>query len=459
MKPLIKITATTFFIFTLLACSEKNQQSHLNLDEIDSDKNAAQFWQPAKVKIKKQSNKYQLYVNNKPYEIKGAGIGSSNEMYFKTLAQAGGNTFRTWNTDDIEKQLKYAEKYNLMMLVGLDIEKELHGFDYNNEKAVKAQFEKVTTIIDKYKNHPNILAWVAGNELNLLIEEDGSMGHVNPKVYQAVSDIIDYIHAVDQNHPVTYTFAGVEPSHIHTALKYTPQVDFISVQVYQDLQKMPELINAIKVDKPYMITEYGAVGHWEMPSTEWGREIEQPSGPKASGLAQRIKLGITQENSGLQIGSFVFLWGQKQERTPTWYGLFNKDGSATARVDEMTLYWAGEYPDNRAPLVKSITLNGLSAGDSVYLSTEDTYTAKIEVEDPNGDELQYKWVLQKEVDVRSQGGAFEQEPETLKLDIRANKGNEIQFKTPAEKGDYRLYAYVYDGRGKVGNANFPFYVK
>ena len=51
--------------------------------------------------------------------------------------------------------------------MGLFMGQELHGFDYNDTSAVGKQFRAIRKEIDTYKNHPNILCWVAGNELNL----------------------------------------------------------------------------------------------------------------------------------------------------------------------------------------------------------------------------------------------------------------------------------------------------
>ena len=56
---------------------------------------------------------------------------------------------------------------------------------------------------------------------------------------------------------------------------------------------------------PFMVTEYGPLGFWEKPSTEWGREIEEPSGVKAKGMATRIQLGIVNNQSGKLIGNYA----------------------------------------------------------------------------------------------------------------------------------------------------------
>jgi len=44
----------------------------------------------------------------------------------------------------------------------------------------------------------------------------------------------------------------------------------------------------------------------------------------------------------------VFSLGQKQERTPTWYGMFLSSGEATETVDVMEYIWTGRWPEIRA---------------------------------------------------------------------------------------------------------------
>ena len=412
----------------------------------------------AKVEIRKSTNKFQLYVDNEPFEIKGAGIRFEEGKNYQSLKEAGANSFRTWSAR--QEELDSAAKYGFMVALGLDIQKELHHFDYDDEAAVQKQLERLKKQVDQFKNHPNLLCWVAGNELNLLFDEDGGLKLVNPKTYTALKELVDYIHEVDPDHPVTTTFAGPNKKHIEFALTHCPDLDFLSIQVYGDLGNMSQLVaDNLTFGKPYMITEYGATGHWEMPETTWGREIEEPDAVKARGLEDRIHKGIVNENSGLQIGNYVFYWGQKQERTPTWYGMFNKSGEAQSRVDVMTKFWTGAYPKNRAPLVEWILLNDKQAEEHIYLSPGQLCEAKIEVSDPNQDSLRTEWIVLEEVVTRSQGGAFEQEPPTVSIEIMEQGVDYIKFKAPTGSNDYRLFAYTYDGKGKVGNANIPFYVK
>jgi hypothetical protein len=282
---------------------------------------------------------------------------------------------------------------------------------------------------------------------------------LNPKVWDALKQVVDYIHKTDPNHPVATAFAGISKVVIDEALKRCPDLDFITVQVYGTLGRLPQMIKAAGITKPFAITEFGPRGHWEVPRTAWGREIEETSAAKASGLFERIQKGIVSDSSGLNLGGYAFLWGQKQERTPTWYGMFIKSGEATAAVDELTRYWTGKYPEIRAPEVDSMKLAEKNAIDNIYLKPGVPYTAKVFASDPNNNPLTFKWAILKEVKERSQGGAFELEPDTVHIDILANANGELRFRSPKDTGDYRIFSYVFNGKNKVGTANVPFYVK
>lgn len=41
---------------------------------------------------------------------------------------------------------------------------------------------------------------------------------------------------------------------------------------------------------------------------------------------------------GPGLGSYVFLWGQKQERTHTWFSLFTRTGESTPAIDVLQSY-------------------------------------------------------------------------------------------------------------------------
>jgi hypothetical protein len=407
---------------------------------------------PSRVRIKAVDGKYNFYVNGKLFELKGAGGGGRLDL----LHESGGNSIRTWGSNNGKQLLDTAYKYNIMVAMGLSMAQELHGFDYNDTAAVGKQYRRNIAAVEMYKNHPSLLCWVIGNELNL---SAGGGVPVNPKVYDAVEDIVNYIHKNDPNHPATTAFAGCSGEQVRIGLEHCPDLDFLSFQVYGSLERMPEMIKAAEINKPFAITEYGPVGHWEMPQTEWGREIEETSAKKASGIYERIQKGIVGDPTGLCLGGYAFLWGQKQERTPTWYGMFLKSGESTPVVDELTRYWTGKYPENRAPEVDSIKLEGKNAIDNIYVKPGMACSAKVYASDPNDDPLTFKWVLMKEVVERSRGGAREIEPGSVPLEKMSESDEELSFISPEEKGEYRLFCYVFDERNKAGTANIPFSIK
>lgn len=230
MKPTVFMSSRTFLSILILVFGCL----------LSACNNSAQT--PSEVKVVKQNGQYSLTVNGQPFTVKGVGLGFKNKERVVALKEAGGNSFRTWQLDNIEKELALAEELGLMVAVGIRTGKELLGFDYNDEAAVAKQFEQVMASIEKYKNHPNVLIWVINNEPNLLFDDAGKLKQVNTKVYQAMGDLIDAIHKTDPNHPVTFSLAGANQKDIEQVIKYAPNIDILSVQNYGDLVTLPASI-------------------------------------------------------------------------------------------------------------------------------------------------------------------------------------------------------------------------
>ena len=77
---------------------------------------------PSRVSIVEQNGTMTLMLNDQPFAVNGAGMGYSDERGVATLAAAGGNAFRTWDTDALDVQLAAAARYGLMVLVGLAVQ-------------------------------------------------------------------------------------------------------------------------------------------------------------------------------------------------------------------------------------------------------------------------------------------------------------------------------------------------
>ncbi|MBD1263011.1 hypothetical protein HZY62_20640 [Maribacter polysiphoniae] len=404
---------------------------------------------PAKVEIQNKDGKYRLLVNNKEFYIKGAGLEFGN---IESLAQHNGNSFRTWRTENGKRPalevLDEAHTNGLMVTMGIEVARERHGFDYNDSIAVKNQFEDIKKQVLALKDHPALMIWGIGNELNL--------HYTNPKVWDAVNDISKMIHEVDPNHLTTTSLAGISQKEVTLIKEKCSDLDILSVQMYGDLPDLPNLVKKFGWTGPYMVTEWGATGHWEVPTTKWGAPIEDNSTVKAANYLKRYKGGI--EADSLQcIGSYVFLWGNKQERTPTWYGIFLEDGKETESVDVMHYIWNGTWPDNRTPQIVSYTLNGKTALESVVLKANEVANAKVEIKDFENDAITYKWEILPESTDLKDGGDYEERPKAVTLDSIKNSPGKLSFKAP-EKGHYRLFIYANDGQNHSATANIPFMV-
>ena len=401
---------------------------------------------PIKSELVHTESGYVIHRNGDPYFIKGAG-GSSN---MALLAQSGGNSIRTWGTNNAKAILDEAHKHGLTVMLGLRIGHERHGFDYNDEAAVAKQKEWVKTQILAFKDHPALLAWGIGNEVDLF--------YTNTKVWYAVQDIAAMIKVLDPNHLITTVTAGMDKTKLDLILERVPDIDYLSINIYGGLETLPNALLEMGYSGPYVVTEWGPTGHWQVPKTDWGVPIEQTSTQKAQSYRERYAAGVLAA-PGRALGSYAFLWGQKQETTPTWYGVFIEAGYPNEVVDPLHYNWQGSWPASRAPYIKSFTLNNKVALDNIHVKQGDTIDVDLHVGTHQADGYTIRWeVLPESTDIKS-GGDPESRPKPVQGLIVSddNKGT-MRFTVPSTPGGYRLFAYVLGGSGKIANANIPFYV-
>ncbi len=406
---------------------------------------------PSQVEMRETDGRFRLFVNGEEFFVKGAGC-EFGPCYL--IAAHGGNSFRTWRTDNSQRSglevLDEAYEHGLMVMMGLDVARERHGFDYNDEAAVTEQLARIRREVMELKDHPALLGWGIGNELNLR--------YTNLKVWDAVNDIARMIKEVDGNHVTTTMLAGIGPEEVEYIATHCPDLDFLSIQMYGELINLPDYLNNAGYDGPYLVTEWGMTGHWEMPRTAWDRPIEQTSSEKAEAIKTRYQNIILADDKNC-MGSYVFLWGQKQERTPSWYGFFTEAGESMEPVQMMEYLWTGQWPEQRAPRLYDISIAGQGGRfDDVMLDAQGRYSVQIGLDHPDKEQLKVRAEIMPEPEVLSDGGDYEPRPESIEGLIVSADIQGIVFRAPAKPGAYRILVYVTDKYNNAGTANVPFFV-
>ncbi|MFD0961046.1 golvesin C-terminal-like domain-containing protein [Paenibacillus chungangensis] len=416
-----------------------------------------------KVAIVQDGNgNFGLTVDGVPFDVKGvAGAEVIDE-----IADAGGNAVRTYDASDKHMNgwevLDEAEANGVKVVIGLWIE-HYSGDDFINQKAkVQTNLDQLKAYVDKYKDHPAVLAWGVGNEVDKT---------TSPReVYDAINHLAQYIKDQDKNHPTMIVLAGSSPTKVVKTRHYAPAIDIISVNSYKHIGNVHENVTGTLSGQgnwigPYMITEFGAdqssTSLNESAKTTWGVTLEHESYYKELQYINRYTNHIAPYNSKL-IGSFVFKGADVVGMTHTWYNMFLENHTQKSGIyDAMYKAWNGSYPADRAPGVKTITINAQYDDESVVLAADTDFLARITIDTyGESDTLTYVWELREEY----KKGATGYPGDVIATNQGPNPSftwdkERRQIRTPSVPGYYRLFAYVYDQTGHVGTASIPFKVE
>lgn len=398
---------------------------------------------PIPVELRQVDGGWQLLRDGQPYPIRGAGGSGPLDR----LKAAGANSVRTWSTDNVGPILDEAHALGMTVTVGIWLEHERHGFDYGDKKQVRDQAEAVREAVLRYKDHPALLLWGVGNEM------EGFESGDDPRIWAAVNDVAAMIKKLDPHHPTMTVTAEIGGGRIEMVHQHAPAVDIHGINAYGGASSIARRMREGGATKPYVITEFGPAGPWEMPTTEWGAPIEQTSTQKAEAYRQSYQQSIL-DNPGMALGAYAFLWGAKMEGTATWFGMILDDGATLGSLDAMSQLWTGEVPTDLAPTIEPLFIDTEPALDPAA-----EFVAATKVADPEGEPVSLHWVLRPESGEYTTGGDFRPTLPDIDGAVLEVTNGKARIRMPDEPGQYRLFAYAKDPGGNAATANIPLLVK
>jgi hypothetical protein len=371
-----------------------------------------------------------ILVNGTPFQADGVGVADASRL--EMLKGLGATVVRTYG-DPPDAILDQAQKLGLKVIVGFWLEHPRRGFNYRDPAQVNAQLERLAAFVERYRNHPALLMWGIGNEVEAELDDDSA-------VWPGIGAAARLVRRLDPKHPVMAVLAEAGGGKVTRLIKDAPEIQVLGINSYGDaLPSVPARVRQQGWTGPLIVTEMGAAGQWQVPRKPWGAAIEPTSTQKAALLRGYLK-GLGPGTAG----QILFFWGQKQEVTPTWHSLLLPDGSWTETAEAMAQAWGGTTPGgNHAPRIGRFDME---AGRAV-----------LEATDPDGDKLDVDWdVMAESTDLRKAGDLEAVPSSFAKVLLSPDSAGARIGKLPP--GAYRLFVTVRDGRGAAATGNLPFLV-
>ncbi len=391
-----------------------------------------------RVAVEGSSGQWQLTRDGKPYFVKGVGGDGSWEL----LAQLGGNSVRTWGHERLGEQLDQAQKLGLTVTAGIWLGQVRQGFDWSDAASLIKQREVIRQAVLMHKDHPALLMWALGNEMEDPVGKNGA-------VWSEINNLARLVKSLDDRHPTMTVIAEMGGDKIANMHALCPDIDVIGINSYAGGPSVGERYQKLGGKKPYILTEFGPPGIWEIAKDEAGAYRELTSTAKAAAYRDSYRKSVL-EQRGTCFGSYAFMWGQKQEVTATWFSLLLNDGSRLAAVDVLSEFWTGKPVANRCPEIKALTVSG-----STVVKPGAVIKVTLDAADPERDPLKVAWELTSDEEVYGSGGDAEAAAQSIsKAFLRADESG-AEVKLPSDGGLYRVFARVLDGHGGAAIANVP----
>ncbi|WP_185030223.1 discoidin domain-containing protein [Streptomyces candidus] len=398
------------------------------------------------VKVTGSQGAWQLQVGGQPYTVKGLTWGPSvadAPKYLPDVRSMGVNTIRTWGTDGSTKPLLDSAQANGLRIV--------NGFwlqpgggpgsggcaNYVTDTTYKnTMLTEIAKWVDAYKSHPATLMWNVGNESVLGLQNcySGTELEAQRNAYTSfVNDVAKKIHTIDPDHPVTSTDAwtGAWPYYKRNA----PDLDLYSMNSYGDICNVQKDWVAGGYTKPYLITEGGPAGEWEVPDDVNGVPDEPTDVAKAEGYTKAWD--CVTGHRGVALGATLFHYGTEYDFGGVWFNLLPGDKKRLSYYAVKKAYGGNTAGDNTPPVITNMAVSPASAAPAGR-----EFTVRADVRDPEGDPLTYKILLSGNYATGDKG--------LVEAKWRSTGNGTFAVTAPEKLGVWKVYVQAEDGRGNAG---------
>ncbi|MEV5183980.1 discoidin domain-containing protein [Streptomyces werraensis] len=398
------------------------------------------------VEVTGSQGNWQLTVGGQPYTVKGLTWGpaiADAPKYLPDVKSMGVNTIRTWGTDGGTKPLLDSAAANGLKVV--------NGFwlqpgggpgsggcvNYVTDTAYKnTMLTEFTKWVEAYRNHPATLMWNVGNESVLGLQNcySGAELEAQRNAYTGfVNDVAKKIHSIDPDHPVTSTDAwtGAWPYYQRNA----PDLDLYSMNSYGDICGVREDWEQGGYTKPYLITEGGPAGEWEVPDDANGVPDEPTDVQKAEGYTKAWN--CVTGHRGVALGATLFHYGTEHDFGGIWFNLLPDGLKRLSYYAVKRAYTATAGNDNTPPVVSALAVSPASSAPA-----GGEFTVRADVRDPDGDPITYKIFLS--------GNYANGDKRLVEASWRSTGNGTFAVRAPEKLGVWKVYLQAEDGRGNAG---------
>lgn len=388
---------------------------------------------------------WQLLVDGEPFEVRGLTWGpnmADASQYMGDLAAMGVNTIRTWGTDESSLPLlDAAADHGIRVIAGFWLQPgggpgSGGCVDYINDHDYKGwMLYQMNLWVEEYRDHPGVLMWSVGNESLLGLDNcfDGAELEAQRHAYaEYVNDAALEIKALDENHPVTSTDAwtGAWP-YYHAN---SPDLDLYAINSYGAVCDIQNTWVTGGYTKPYILTEGGPAGEWEVDDDANGVPLEPTDVEKRDGYPD--SWDCLMDHEGVALGATMFHYGLEYDFGGVWFNLL-PGGERRLSYFSVAEMYGGQVPSNTPPVISD-----LSVSDATSVEAGGTFTINASVSDPDGDPIAY--------DVKLNSKYIDDNGALIDADFTDNGNGTFTVTAPAQLGVWKVYLEARDGQGNIG---------